>query len=151
MCNIYRSCLRCCQCRILFHKKHSHFLHRRCFSVIIRICFKNDLLSFIPLFHDITTGTNRILTIIFIICVFRYDSYDCHSIRPDSKRSIHMKLYCCIVHCNSFLQHGKIIHGAVVTTVIVCKCHIVCCQRLTVCKFHIITDFHSPCQSVFAY
>ena len=144
MCHIYGTCLRCCQCRILFHKKHSHFLHSRCFSIIIRICFKDDLLSFIPLFHDITTRTDWILSIIFIISVFRYDSNNRHGIRPDCKRCVHMKLNSCIIYCHRFFEHGKIIYGTVVTAIIVCKCNILCRQWFAICKLHIITDFHSP-------
>ena len=76
--------------------------------------------------------------------MFRNNSHYSHSIRPDGKRLVQMKLYCGIIHCNGFLQHGKIIDRAVVAAVIVGKRYVFCCQWFSVCKFYIVTDLYCP-------
>ena len=139
-----------CRCHgcIFFHKQHRQFFDLWFFSVVIRVCFKNNLLSFVPLLHNITSGTNWILSIIFIIGMLWYDSYNCHGVWPNGIWLIHMKLYCCIVHCNSFLQHGKIVYRAFITTGIKGKSNIRGGQWLSICKLHIITDFYSPGKTI---
>ena len=151
MCHVYRARLSCCQCCIFFHEKNCYFFHFWCFSIVIRICLKNNLLSFVPLFHDIASGTNWILSVIFIISMLRNDSYNCHGIWPDCKWCIHMEFNSCVIHRHCFFQHGKIIDRTVIAAVIVCKCHVRCCQRFSVCKFNIVTDLNGPGKSVITY
>ena len=59
-----------------------------------------------------------------------------------------MKLYRRIVHCNRFLQHGKIVYRAFIATGIKGKSNIRGGQWLPICKLHIITDFYSPGKTI---
>ena len=95
---------------VFLHKENCQLFDFRLLSVIIWICLKNHLLSFIPLLHDVTARTYGVLSIIFIIGMFRNDSYDSHGIRPDGIGPGHMELYCSIVYGHSFFQHGKVIY-----------------------------------------
>ena len=151
MCHIHCTGLSSCQCRILFHEKYGYFFHRWCFSIIIRIRLKDYLLSFIPLFHNITSGTDWILSVIFIIRMFRNNTNDRHGIRPYCKRCVHMEFYRCIIYCHCFFQHGKIIDRAVITTVIISKCHIFRSQWLSICKLYIITDLYRPGKTILTH
>ena len=83
--------------------------------------------------------------------MFRNDSHNCHCIWPDCKWCVHVKFNRCIIHSHCFFQHGKIIDGTVIAAVVVCKCHIGCCQSFTVCKFDIIPDLNSPGKSIIAH
>ena len=80
--------------------------------------------------------------------MFRNDTGNRHGIRPDGIRFIHMEFYGCVIHGNSFLQHGEIIYAAVFYTVIISKSYIRCSQRLTIGEFYIITYRNRPGQSV---
>ena len=119
-------------------------LHFRRFPIIIRICLKDHLLSLIPLFHNITAGTNRVLSIIRAIGMFRKDTCDRHGVWPDRIRPFHMEYYGSIICGLCLVQHGKIIYCTVITKRIIGKRHILCCQRFPVCKLHIRPDGHCP-------
>ena len=98
-------------------------LHFRRFPIIIRICLKDHLLSLIPLFHNITAGTNRVLSIIRAIGMFRKDTCDRHGVWPDRIRPFHMEYYGSIICGLCLVQHGKIIYCTVITKRIIGKRH----------------------------
>ena len=101
MCHICLSCHSRCKGSVLFHKKNGKLFNLWLLSVVIRICLKDYLLPLIPLFHNITSGTDGILSVCLAVSVLRYDSHDCHCIRPDRIRLIHMKFHSGIIYCNS--------------------------------------------------
>jgi|GEM_PF-7047536 len=59
-----------------------------------------------------------------------------------------MELHGGIVHRNGLLQHGKIVDRACILQRVIGKGHILCGQRLSVRKSHIIPDLHLPGEPV---
>ena len=149
--HIHLSCHCRCKRRVFIHKTDCDLFHLHFIPIIIRVRFKNHLLSLVPLLHDITPGTDGILPVIFIIGMLRYDSYNGHCIRPDREGGIHMEFYRGIIHRHRFLQHGKVIDTAVFHTKIICKSHIGSCQRLPVRKFYVISYGNRPGQAILTH
>ena len=59
-----------------------------------------------------------------------------------------MELHGGIVHRNGLLQHGKIVDRACILQRVIGKGHILCGQRLSIRKSHIIPDLHLPGEPV---
>ena len=148
--HIHLSCHGRCQRCVLIHEKHRQTPDLRFLAVIIRICLKDNLLSPVPLSHNVSPGADGILAVIFIIRMFRNDSYHRHGIRPDRIRPVHMEFHSVFIHSYRLIQHGKIADRTFFGTEIIGKRHILRSQRLSVRKFHIIPDVHSPDQAVLA-
>ena len=68
------------KCRILFHKENRNLPHLRRIPIIIRVGFQNHLLPLVPLFQDISPGTDRMCAVIRSICMLRHNSRHRHRV-----------------------------------------------------------------------
>ena len=93
---------------LFLNQKYSSF-NFRLVPVIILICFQNKLLSLVPLYHFVRTGTDNLVcghSEFVAVSLFRYNTHLRYRINKGYTGFCQLKFYGSVVFCRTAFHHG---------------------------------------------